>query len=921
MRELFTAFISFLCFTSYQFSNAQALRQRHQRLSLGLSFSQIIRSDGQLRASGSNDYGQLGDGTNTPTTSFVQVGSTSNWVHIASSVNHTLAIAADGSLWAWGRNISGQLGDGTNTDQNEPVRIGAENIWLMVDNGPHHTVAVKGDGTLWAWGSNAFGQLGIGNSIDQNFPVQVGADNDWVLASAGLNFCLALKSDGSLWAWGRNNFGQLGDGTTTNSNQPILIGTDNDWIDIQAGFHHSIAIKADGTCWVWGDNLYGELGDGTNIDRDVPTLLAGHTNWRSISAGTNYTLGLKADGTMWAWGRNDFGQLGDGANTHRNSPIQIGVGKYWIDAASGGLHSMAISADGTVWSWGNNSSGAYGNGNTTSQLSPVQTSTVGFKPKAITAGYSSSFALKSDGSLWGWGYNNAGQLGIGTFTNQNVPVQIGSGNNWSSVYANGSYTHAIKADGTLWAWGENAYDQLGNGSGGFGVYVPAPVQVGADNNWKYVASSLSTLRVFALKADGTLWGWGINSNGELGNGATDALTVPTQLNPDNDWVAVASGSSHTLALKANGTLWVWGIGSVGEFGNGNDYEASIVPVQVGSDNDWVCIDAGQNHSLAIKSDGSLWTWGYNFSGQLGNGFAGTIVNTPVRIGTDNDWVRTLSGMDNYSIALKTNGSLWGWGGNNGGQLLQVNSTPIGVPTQLSVDQDWIAFAAGLGHSLALHANGDVCGVGTNASGELGTGSFTSVSPDYDCQVAKALPLRFLDFSGQLQEQRALLSWTTADEINTLDFEVERSLDGQAYQAIGAIPAKNLPGTHSYFFTDNNLPSIPTNLYYRLKQRDQDGRFSFSSVVLLKTMASTTDRILIYPNPVANLLQMNIQSDRRQPMSWQITDAAGKLIMRGQRELIAGNQQWGLELGTLPAGLYFLRVTMGGQQINKRFLKK
>jgi hypothetical protein len=212
-------------------------------------------------------------------------------------------------------------------------------------------------------------------------------------------------------------------------------------------------------------------------------------------------------------------------------------------------------------------------------------------------------------------------------------------------------------------------------------------------------------------------------------------------------------------------------------------------------------------------------------------------------------------------------------------------------------------------------------VGTNASGELGTGSFTSVSPDYDCQVAKALPLRFLEFSGQLQVQRALLSWTTADEINTLDFEVERSLDGQAYQAIGTVPAKNLPGTHSYFYTDNNLPSIPANLYYRLKQRDQDGRFSYSSVVLLKTTVSITDRIMIYPNPVHSRLQLNIQSDRRQPMQWRITDAAGKLLLQGQRELIAGNQQWGLELSKLQPGLYFLQVTLDGQQFNKRFLKQ
>jgi alpha-tubulin suppressor-like RCC1 family protein len=245
----------------------------------------------------------------------------------------------------------------------------------------------------------------------------------------------------------------------------------------------------------------------------------------------------------------------------------------------------------------------------------------------IAAAGNQSFLVKSDGTLWAWGSNIHGQLGDGTTISKKSPVRIGSDNHWASIstgYYHTAYSLALKTDGTLWGWGANDYGVLGDGTT---VKKTSPVQIGRDKDWTFVGVWCS--HSLALKSDGTLWGWGLNLTGQLGDGTTVNKLSPVQIGTDKDWVSVAVGFAHSVALKSNGTLWAWGRNQSGQLGDGTT-ENKQSPVQIGTGKDWVLIAAGGSHSIALKSNGTLWAWGANNDGQLGDG---TTVNknTPEQI--------------------------------------------------------------------------------------------------------------------------------------------------------------------------------------------------------------------------------------------------------------------------------------------------
>ena len=347
-------------------------------------------------------------------------------------------------------------------------RTTINNNWKSISTGFYHTIAIKTDGTLWAWGSNGGGQFGNGDTIDSKSPIQIGTQNNWVSISSGSYHNIAIKTDGTLWAWGNNSSGQLGDGTVTQRKSPVQIGTATDWASISSGQLHNIAIKTNGTLWAWGDDSYGQLGDGLPIGsrKYSPVQIGTATNWASISANFAQTIAIKTDGTLWAWGANTTGQLGDSTTTQRPSPVQIGTANNWAGVSAGGNHTIAIKTDGSLWAWGANSKGQLGNGTNTNELTPVQivTATNWASIRASFGAY--TLAIKTDGSLWAWGDNTWGTLGDGTTTNRNSPVQIGTANNWAGVSAGAGAQHTIakKTDGTLWAWGSNFYGRLGDGT-------------------------------------------------------------------------------------------------------------------------------------------------------------------------------------------------------------------------------------------------------------------------------------------------------------------------------------------------------------------------------------------------------------------------------------------------------------------------
>ena len=307
-------------------------------------------------------------------------------------------------------------------------------------------------------------------------------------------------------------------------------------------------------------------------------------------------------GSLWLWGENSYGRLGDNTRTNRNSPIQtVSGGTNWKLVASGRWHTAGIKTDGTLWTWGYNTNGELGDntgGNGTHKSSPVQTIAGGTNWKLVAPGRYHTAAIKTDGTLWTWGRNDNSQLGDNSITKKSSPVQtVAGGTNWKLVAGGFYHTAAIKTDGTLWTWGENTYGTLGDDTG---VAKSSPVQtVSGGTNWKQVA--LGKGYSSAIKTDGTLWLWGQNDyGGYLGDNTRVHKSSPVQtIAAGTNWKQVASGDGTTAAIKTDGTLWNWGINFDGRLGNGNTSKRSS-PVQTAAGGtNWKSLAGGTYCSAAI----------------------------------------------------------------------------------------------------------------------------------------------------------------------------------------------------------------------------------------------------------------------------------------------------------------------------------
>lgn len=339
--------------------------------------------------------------------------------------------------------------------------------WESASAGYSHVIAIADDGTLWSWGMNHFGELGDGTINNfQDTPVQVSNDTDWKIVSAGsgpTTFNLAIKDNGTLWAWGNNAYGQVGDGTFVNKLLPVQIGTDTNWKEVSAGYSHSLAVKTDGTLWSWGDSNYFALGYGdgygTDYNRNTPTQIGTLNTWASVSAGDRYSLALKANGTVWGWGYNSGNPIGNnGSGTYVMTPQQRSYNNTNVRAISAGKSfSYDVKNSNLLVTWG---SGVYGQtGGTTCAGCPV------YNVTAFDCGADTAAIIKTNGTLWYTGK----KLGYTAPTVQYTSefLQLGdTANNWRSVSVGNQSGAAIKNDGTLYTWGWNFYGELGIGTSG-----------------------------------------------------------------------------------------------------------------------------------------------------------------------------------------------------------------------------------------------------------------------------------------------------------------------------------------------------------------------------------------------------------------------------------------------------------------------
>ena len=621
------------------------------------------------------------------------------------------------------------------------------------------------------WGYNEHGQLGKGNITGSAVPVAVdvsGVLNGKTIAqvSAGGVHTCALATDGTAACWGWNFDGELGNGTYTDSWVPVAVDVSGvlngkTLAQVSAGPYHTCALATDGTAACWGDNGSGQLGNGTNIHSSVPVAVdtSGVLNGKTlaqVSAGGGHTCALATDGTAACWGASAYGQLGNGANTDSWVPVAVDTsgalnGKTLAQVSAGGNQTCALATDGTAACWGYNWYGQLGNGTNTDSWVPVAVNVSGvLNGKTIAqigAGDYHTCALASDGIAACWGHNLYGQLGNGTNTAAWVPVAVDmsgvlNGKTLAEVSARGFHTCALASDGTAACWGDNGSGALGNGATTNST-VPVAVDRSGVLNGKTLAQvSAGPYHTCTLATDDTAVCWGSNWYGQLGNGANTASSVPMAV--DRSGVLngkilaqVSAGYYHTCALATDGTPACWGWNWSGQLGDGTSTD-SAVPVAVdrsgvlnGKTLAQVC--AGASHTCTLASDGTAACWGDNGSGQLGNG-ANTASWVPVAVDRsgvlNGKTIAQISTGGSHTCALATDGTAACWGLNVYGQLGNVTNTDSTVPVAVDVSgvlngKTLAQVSAGGSHTCALATDGTATCWGANWSGQLGNGTYTA----------------------------------------------------------------------------------------------------------------------------------------------------------------------------------------------------
>lgn len=327
-------------------------------------------------------------------------------------------------------------------------------------------------GELYSWGSGNKGQQGQNDTISRSSPVQVGEDTDWGNVFITTNPVFSIKSNGALYGWGGNFGGLVGDNSTINRSSPVQVDSGS-WSTISRSTGDNTAgIKSNGTLWTWGRNNFGNLGQNDTISRSSPTQVGALTTWQDVATSDGSCVAVRTDGTMWSWGFNDgLGLLGrNEASGANSSPIQIGALTTWASVSGGKQFFMAIKTDGTLWGWGdNNPSPKLGLNDLSNRSSPTQVGSL-TNWSQVSADQLHATAIKTDGTIWSWGANSSAQLGVGDTLNRSSPVQIGALTSWTKIKAGNNNTMALKNDGGLYFAGRNVDGQAGNNNSSSPVF-------------------------------------------------------------------------------------------------------------------------------------------------------------------------------------------------------------------------------------------------------------------------------------------------------------------------------------------------------------------------------------------------------------------------------------------------------------------
>ncbi|HEU4349240.1 MAG TPA: hypothetical protein VFR35_15805 [Actinoplanes sp.] len=441
-------------------------------VSAGADHTCAIKANGTLYCWGAGGSGRLGSNDTANVGSPNKVGNANTWQSVSGGAAHTCGTRDDGTLWCWGNNGYGQVGVNDTTSRTTPVQVGTGTTWASLGRGsiPNHSCATKADGTLWCWGDP-----GVVRYTAQ----AVGTDTTWRSTAVGDRFTCGVQSAGSLWCWGVNTHGQLGLGDTAYRPAMVRVGTASTWKQVTAGQAHTCAVGTDTTLWCWGNNADGQLGLGNTTSTTVPAQLSApsSTGWAAVAAGPRTTCATRTDGTLHCWGNNTYGQIGQGnVVTPRSSPLPVvtPAAAGWATVHPGDRHTCAVRTDRTLYCWGEGANGRLGQGNTTQSSTPLPVP--GSSWWIVAAGQSHTCAIKTNGTLWCWGAGGNGRLGLGDTADSTSPAQVsGAQITWRLVTAGTLQSCAVRMDSTVWCWGGNGAGELGLGTSVATQTTPAQV--------------------------------------------------------------------------------------------------------------------------------------------------------------------------------------------------------------------------------------------------------------------------------------------------------------------------------------------------------------------------------------------------------------------------------------------------------------
>ena len=562
-------------------------------------------------------------------------------------------LLSDGSLYTWGDNNYGQLGLGDKTNryyyasENQKINIPDKiNELIGLKDTEYDTskrmyinkfslYAITENGELYAWGDNSDGQLGIGNTDNQTKPVKVTGITGKIKQLITLKYdgealldyfsVYALTEDGSLYVWGNNSNGQFGLGNTDNQTKPVKVAAITDKIKeliVPEPYLFSsilIAITEDNSLYTWGYNRDGELGIGSNeYEVYIPTKVNLPGKIKEIMHNSDSVYTILEDGSLYAWGDNDNGELGIGSDElDKNTPTKVNLpGKI----------------------------------------------------KELIEYSSSIYTILEDGSLYAWGYNYNGQLGVGDEVNRNIPAKVDLPGKIKELIADSDSVYAMLEDGSLYAWGDNYNGQLGVGDE---MDRNTPTKVNLPSKIKeLMLLDIGYGSLYAILEDGSLYEWGYNFSGELGVGSeNEYVNTPTKVNLPGTIKELITGAFSFYAILEDGTLYAWGVNYNGHLGIGsgseNEYEYVNTPTKVNLPGTIKELITNGNSVYAILEDNSLYAWGYNKNGELGVGKYDEIIYTPEQVTGIDGTIKYISYLLHNSNAvvhfLTEDGLLYGTG--------------------------------------------------------------------------------------------------------------------------------------------------------------------------------------------------------------------------------------------------------------------